>query len=109
MTSTTISTNTTTNNQTMALSTERIERAKLISQELGYLHKQITQYEVIEVPRAYSAAKSLANLFEGVARDCETRPSELERIDLKSGKVTPKRVVVGKTTTATTGNRKRKR
>jgi hypothetical protein len=94
----------TNNNNQIALSTERIERTRQISQELRYIHKAITEFNVLDVPRAYSAAKSLANMLEGVARDCETRPSELERIDLNDGNV----VVQQKRGKTTTTKRKNK-
>jgi hypothetical protein len=68
------------------LSVEKLQRAKEYVYQLADLHAKVGRRNSISAD-VYPACKGMANWIESVAREEGIRPSELERIDLKTGKV----------------------
>jgi len=68
------------------LSSEKIQRGKEFVYQLADLHAKVGRKNSIPA-NVYPVCKGMANWFESVARDSETKPSQIERIDLRTGKV----------------------
>ena len=84
------------NSSNHVLSNEKIQRAKEFVEQFNDLHAVVERKHSIPAD-FYPVCKGMANWFESVARDYETRPSQIERIDLRTGKVFRRRGRVAET------------